>query len=249
MSEVATALPESAPHSVVAEALVKRFGGVTAVSGVSFRIERGELIGLIGPNGSGKTTLINLVTGALQPDAGRIRIDGRDMKGRRPHHFARAGVGRTFQVPRLFQRMTVRENMMVPALAGSRRAGDVRRRIDEVLAFLSLVDLAEARARALSGGQRKLLELGRALMLEPTILCLDEPFAGVHPRLLDQILDHIAVLNRRGYPLIIVDHNLDAVRRVAERRLMVMARGELIADGPPQEVLANPAVVSAYIGT
>ena len=101
----------------------------------------------------------------------------------------------------------------------------------------------------LSGGQRKLLEFGRALMLEPTILCLDEPFAGVHPRLLDQILGHITVLNRRGYTLIIVDHNLDAVRRVAERRLMVMARGELIADGPPQEVLANPAVVSAYIGT
>ena len=249
MAEVGTILPKPAPHSIEAEALAKRFGGVAAVNGVSFRIQRGELIGLIGPNGSGKTTLINLVTGALQPDDGRIRIDGRDMKGRRPHQFARAGVGRTFQVPRLFQRMTVRENLMVPALVGSHRAGDVRRRVDEVLAFLSLGDLTDARARALSGGQRKLLEFGRSLMLEPTILCLDEPFAGVHPRLLDQILDHITVLNRRGYTLIIVDHNLDAVRHVAERRLMVMARGELIADGPPQEVLANPAVVSAYIGT
>jgi branched-chain amino acid transport system ATP-binding protein len=248
VSEIAAAFPEPAPHSIEAEGLAKRFGGVVAVNGVSFRIQRGELIGLIGPNGSGKTTLINLVTGALQPDGGRIRIDGRDMKGYRPHQFARAGVGRTFQVPRLFQRMSVRENLMVPALARSNRTGDVRRRTDEVLAFLSLGDLAEARARALSGGQRKLLELGRALMLEPTILCLDEPFAGVHRRLLDQILDHIVVLNQRGYTLIIVDHNLDAVRRVAERRLMVMARGEMIADGPPQEALANPAVVSAYIG-
>jgi ABC-type branched-subunit amino acid transport system ATPase component len=117
-----------------------------------------------------------------------------------------------------------------------------------VLAFFGLSALAGAQARALSGGQQKLLELGRALMLNPTILYLDEPFAGVHPRLLDQILERIARLNERGYTLIVVDHNLDAVRRIAERRLMVMARGELIADGPPRAVLADPAVVAAYTG-
>jgi branched-chain amino acid transport system ATP-binding protein len=117
-----------------------------------------------------------------------------------------------------------------------------------VLAFLDLSALADALARSLSGGQRKLLELGRALMLNPSVLCLDEPFAGVHPRLLDQILERIAAVNERGYTVIVVDHNLDAVRRIAEKRLMVMARGSLIADGAPDEALADPAVVSAYIG-
>jgi branched-chain amino acid transport system ATP-binding protein len=214
---------------------------------VSFRIAPGELIGLIGPNGSGKTTLINLLSGAIRPDAGAIRIDGHDMSRRKPHHFARHGVGRTFQVPRLFQRMTVRENLLVPALAAADRSA-MGTRISEVLQFLALSDLAEERARALSGGQRKLLELGRALMLRPNILYLDEPFAGVHPALLDQIVQRIRLLNGEGYTLVIVDHNLDAVRRVAERRLMVMARGRLIADGPPAAVLADPAVVAAYTG-
>jgi branched-chain amino acid transport system ATP-binding protein len=232
-----------------AENLVRRFGGVVAVNEISLRIAPGELIGLIGPNGSGKTTLIDLLTGALRPDSGVVRIDGRRMNGQRPHHFARHGIGRTFQVPRLFQRLTVRENLMVPALAGAPagRHGWLSR-LEGVLAYLNLEELAEERARALSGGQRKLLELGRTLMLNPSVLCLDEPFAGVHPRLLDRILDHIAQLNKSGYSLVVVDHNLDAMKRIAEKRLIVMARGNLIADGPPSEVLANPIVVTAYLG-
>ncbi len=249
MPDLAERLPEPTRHTLEAVALTRRFGGIVAVNAVSFRIARGELIGLIGPNGSGKTTLINLVTGALRPNSGTIRLDGQVMNGRPPHAFARSGVGRTFQVPRLFQRLTVRENLMIPALAGARaRRDEMRARLEEVLAFLDLSALADALARSLSGGQRKLLELGRALMLNPSVLCLDEPFAGVHPRLLDQILERIAAVNERGYTVIVVDHNLDAVRRIAEKRLMVMARGSLIADGAPDEALADPAVVSAYIG-
>jgi branched-chain amino acid transport system ATP-binding protein len=242
-------LPTPPQHTLEAKSLVRRFGGIVAVDRVSFRIGRGELIGLIGPNGSGKTTLINLLSGALAPDQGEIRLDGRDMHGQPPHAFAHHGVARTFQVPRLFRRMTVTQNLLVPALTRARSdRRDARRRVEEVLAFFGLSALAQAQARALSGGQQKLLELGRALMLNPTILYLDEPFAGVHPRLLDQILERIALLNERGYTVIVVDHNLDAVRRIAERRLMVMARGELIADGPPGAVLADPAVVAAYTG-
>jgi branched-chain amino acid transport system ATP-binding protein len=246
----ADVLPTPPQHTLEATRLVRRFGGILAVNGISFKIQRGELIGLIGPNGSGKTTLVNLLSGALAPDEGVIRLDGRDMHGRAPHDFARHGIGRTFQVPRLFRRMTVMDNLLVPALTlprSDRRTA--RRHVEEVLAFFGLSALAGAPARALSGGQQKLLELGRALMLNPTILYLDEPFAGVHPRLLDQILERIARLNERGYTLIVVDHNLDAVRRIAERRLMVMARGELIADGPPGMVLADPAVVAAYTGS
>ena len=143
---------------------MRRFGGIVAVNGVSFRIERGGLIGLIGPNGSGKTTLINLLSGALAPDEGVIRLDGRDMHGGPPHAFAQHGIGRTFQVPRLFRRMTVMENLLVPALTLPRSDWrTARRRVEEVLAFFGLSALAGAQARTLSGGQQKLLELGRAL--------------------------------------------------------------------------------------
>jgi ABC-type branched-subunit amino acid transport system ATPase component len=244
----AAQFPLPAPHALEAAHLTRRFGGIVAVDDVSFTLGPGEMIGLIGPNGSGKTTLINLLTGALKPGGGAVRIDGSIMNGKRPHRFARHGIGRTFQVPRLFQRMTVRENLTVPAIAGS-GAYPAREQIEGVLAFFGLTHLAEERARALTGGQRKLLELGRALMLNPGILCLDEPFAGVHPRLLDQVVDRIVRLNERGYTLIVVDHNLDAVRRIAEKRLMVMARGKLIADGAPSQALADPAVVAAYLGS
>ena len=240
---------EVAPAALEVAGLVRRFGGIVAVHNLSFRIGRGDLIGLIGPNGSGKTTLINLLSGALAPDAGSIRLNGREMQGHPPHEYAHRGIGRTFQVPRLFRRMTVTENLLVPALTMPRSdRREAERKVGEVLAFFNMTALAHEKARALSGGQQKLLELGRALMLNPTVLYLDEPFAGVHPRLLDQILDRIVRLNERGYTLIVVDHNLDAVRRIAERRLMVMARGELIADGPPEAVLQNPAVVAAYTG-
>lgn len=250
MPDAVNRLPTPPRHTLEAIELTRHFGGIVAVHEVSFHVERGELIGLIGPNGSGKTTLVNLLSGAIEPDSGAIRLDGHLMNGRPPHEFARRGIARTFQVPRLFRRMTVMQNLMVPALTGAtaaRRAA--RQRVEEILEFLNLSALAHDRARTLSGGQQKLLELGRALMLNPTVLYLDEPFAGVHPRLLDQIVDRITRLNERGRTIVIVDHNLDAIRRVVERRLLVMARGNLIADGAPEAVLANPAVVAAYTGS
>jgi branched-chain amino acid transport system ATP-binding protein len=232
-----------------ARTLQKHFGGIIAVEEFSAELRRGEIVGLIGPNGSGKTTNINLVAGALRPDNGSIMLDGRDIVGMPAYAFVRAGVGRTFQVPRLFKRMTVIENLIVPALTDTRtgrRQAVARAR--EILAFVRFEHLADAYARTLSGGQQKLLELGRALMLRPSLLLLDEPFAGVHPRLLEQVVNHIGTLSAEGYTIVLVDHNLDAVHSVVQRTL-VMARGRKIADGPSEEVLQDPAVIYAYTGS
>jgi branched-chain amino acid transport system ATP-binding protein len=232
-----------------ADELSKRFGGVVAVEGVSLVLKRGDLVGLIGPNGSGKTTTINMIAGAVPPDRGTIRVDGTDMTGRPAHLFARRGVARTFQVPRLFKRMSVLENLLVPGLADrATRFSDARTRADEVLRFLKLEHLAPEQARTLSGGQQKLLELGRALMARPHFLLLDEPFAGVHPTLLDQLSEHIRALNATGQTIVIVDHNLDAIRSLV-RRAVVMAQGRLIADGAVDDVFRDPAVIRAYTGT
>jgi branched-chain amino acid transport system ATP-binding protein len=238
------------PEAYFAASLLrKHFGGIAAVDEFSAELGRGEIVGLIGPNGSGKTTTINMVAGAFRPDTGTIMLDGRNLVGQPSYAFARGGIGRTFQVPRLFRRMTVLENLMVPALTNTRtshRQAEARAR--EILAFVRFEHLADAYARTLSGGQQKLLELGRSLMLRPSLLLLDEPFAGVHPRLLEQIVEHIRTLSAQGYTIVLVDHNLDAVRSVV-RRTLVMARGRKIADGPSEEVLQDPAVIQAYTGT
>jgi branched-chain amino acid transport system ATP-binding protein len=232
-----------------ADSLAKHFGGIKAVSELSLSLDRGEIIGLIGPNGSGKTTTINMLAGALRPDNGAITINGLNLAGSAAHAFARSGVARTFQVPRLFRRMSVLENLIVPALSDPRtRRAQAEEKAHEILAFLRLDALAGDYARSLSGGQQKLLELGRALMLDPALILLDEPFAGVHPRLLEQIIEHIKQLNQRGLTIVVVDHNLDAIRSVV-RRTAVMAQGRKIADGAAEVVLRDPAVVHAYTGS
>jgi ABC-type branched-subunit amino acid transport system ATPase component len=228
--------------------VTKRFGGIVANDAVDFVVTPGDLIGLIGPNGSGKTTLINLLTGHLRSDGGDIFVSGIRMNGRPAHVYAARGVARSFQVSQLFGRMTVLENMLVPGLTrrGSTCA-EVTRRAKGHLDFLKLSHVASLDAKNLSGGQQKLLELGRCLMLEPAVLILDEPFAGVHPQLRDELIARIQELHAQGRTFVVVDHDMDSILKLS-RRLVVMARGRKIADGPPAEVQANQDVLAAYSG-
>ena len=224
------------------------FGRSQVLDEVSFRIDEPQVCGLIGPNGAGKTTLANLLDGVHRPTAGAILVNGIRVDGLPPHRIARYGIGRTFQIPRAFGRMSVLDNVRVPALAAggcSRR--EARRRAGEALELLGLDHLAREDARALSGGQRKLLELARLVMLDPQLLVLDEPLAGVHPSLRARIYDFIAQRRAAGKAFLVIEHDMDAIFRLSER-LLVLAAGRLIADGPPDAVKSDPAVIDAYLG-
>jgi len=244
------------------DGVTRHFGGHRAVEGVSFRVRPGTITGLIGPNGAGKTTLFNLIAGALRPTAGRIALGERRLDGRPPHRVLRAGVARTFQIPRPFAAMSVLENLMLAAqdqagerfwtnwlrpgaVAASERA--LRERARELLAFVGLEALAGAPARVLSGGQRKLLELARALMTAPRLLLLDEPAAGVNPTLVDTIAERIVALNRHGLTVLLIEHNLDLVMRLC-RPVLVMAGGRLLLEDDPEAVRRDPRVIEAYLG-
>ncbi len=230
------------------EGLKKHFGGVRAVDGISVHVRGNELIGLIGPNGSGKTTTIDTINGLLKPTAGTIVFQGERIEHLPSYERARRGLGRTFQVTRVFQRMGVIQNLMVPALAlakGSR--SDVERRAHEVMDFLTIRHLAEENAKNLSGGQQKLLELGRVLMLDPDVIFLDEPFAGVHPELRKQIHKYIREVHQNGKAFIIVSHDMDTIFGLSER-VIVMNEGLKIADGDPETVRKDEAVTAAYLG-
>jgi branched-chain amino acid transport system ATP-binding protein len=233
---------------VRAAGLVKRFGGIVANDSVELAVGEGDLVGLIGPNGSGKTTLINMLTGHLAPDGGEVIVRGHAMRAESAHVYAAMGVARTFQLTQLFGRMTVLENLLVPGLTRPHSTWQaVERRARSTLEFLKLAHLEQLHAKNLSGGQQKLLELGRCLMLEPAILFLDEPFAGVHPRLRDELIERIQELHKAGRTFVVVDHDMDSILRVSQR-LVVMARGRKIADGPPAEVREDQAVLAAYAG-
>jgi branched-chain amino acid transport system ATP-binding protein len=238
-----------APPLIEAIGLAKHFGGIFAVDHLDLSVREGELVGLIGPNGSGKTTTINLLTGHLKIDGGDVRVRGRHVVGLPASGFAGLGVGRTFQITQLFSRMSVLENMLVPGLAraGAHKVAAIRE-ARRHLEFLGLAPLENLAAKNLSGGQQKLLELGRALMLEPQILFLDEPFAGVNPYLRDEIIRFVQTLHAEGRTFVIVDHDLDAIQRLVHR-LVVMSRGKKIADGPLALVRENQDVIKAYSGT
>ena len=238
------AFDRSAPL-IEARALVRQFGGMRAVDGMSIALRRGEMIGLIGPNGAGKTTLFNLIAGSLRPTSGTIRIAGVDVSAAGPESRIGLGVGRTFQIPRPFGEMTVLENVLTGRqgqagerlwmnfLRPGRVAGEEKRAVEKARAlidFVMLSRLESERARVLSGGQRKLLELARILMADPQAILLDEPAAGVNPTLLELIIDRVRALNAEGKTILLIEHNMDMVARLCGR-VVAMASGRLLAEG------------------
>jgi branched-chain amino acid transport system ATP-binding protein len=225
--------------------LRRDFGGIQAVAGVSFTVERQEIVGIIGPNGSGKSTVFNLVTGLHPPTAGTIHLLGRDVTGWRSHRIARVGLGRTFQIPALFTNMTVRQNLLTATVQGGWK--DAPSRAEQVLDALDLVRVADDLAGTLSGGQQRLLEFGRVLMHDPDLILLDEVTAGVHPRLREIILAEVGRLREQGRTFVVIEHDMELVRTICER-VVVMDAGEIVAQGPFEEVARDQQVVEAYLG-
>jgi len=234
--------------------LTKRFGGVVAVDALSLAVDQGEIRGLIGPNGSGKTTTVNLLSGLYRADAGEISLRGERIERLRPHEIAARGVGRTFQVPKLFGSMTVLENVLVPALAALDRQADrpmpeILEGARRLLEFVTLDPLRDAPAKELSGGQAMLAQIARAFMMRPLhLLLLDEPFAGVHPTIRAIIIEAVRRMNEdEGVTVLVVSHEMAELRRLC-RRVSVMHEGTLIAEGSLDEVANDARVLEAYLG-
>ena len=249
---------------IVVEDVVKHFGGVAAVDGVSMEIKQGTITGLIGPNGAGKSTLFNLIAGNLNPESGSIYLDGEDVTGLKPHVLFSKGLLRTFQIAHEFQSLSVLDNLMlVPSLQVGesllgawfkrekviRQEAEIRGKAEEVISFLNMGHLANELAGNLSGGQKKLLELGRTMMVSPKVVILDEVGAGVNRTLLKEIGDAILSMNReRGFTFCMIEHDMDFISRLCDP-VVVMAEGKVLAQGSAEEIKANEDVIEAYLGT
>ena len=244
-----------------ARGITKSFGGFCVVNDISLDLSASEILGVIGPNGAGKSTLFNLLAGALPIDAGSIHLAGKDLSRARPEARIQSGLGRTFQIPRPFPRMTVLENVMTAAqnqcgeslfsaltaprqVAAQERTNAIRAR--DILDFVSLSHLEDQPAAVLSGGQRKLLELARVLMAEPKVILLDEPAAGVNPALLDLIIDRIHAINQLGIAVLLIEHNMEMIARLCPR-VIVMAAGKALAEGAPADVTKRTDVIDVYL--
>ncbi len=244
------------------ENVKKRFGGIIALNGVNIDVESKSLTMIIGPNGSGKTTLINVISGVYKPDYGRVKFNGTDITGKPPHQIYKVGLVRTFQIPSLFTNLTVLENLLVAArihegeslfkaifkLKWLKREEELVRKAYRILEILNLDHLWNHLVSKLSGGQMKLVETGRALMSDPKALLMDEPIAGVNPKLAHEIFDHLIRLKKElGISFLIVEHRLDVALQYVDY-VYAMHRGKIIAKGKPEEILEDPRVSEAYLG-
>lgn len=257
-------MPESKTNNIIVDVqnVSKRFGGLAAVDDCSLSVERGSITGLIGPNGAGKTTLFNIVAGTLPPTSGKIIFDGEDVTALKPHELFHRGMLRTFQIAHEFGQMTALENlMMVPDQPGEslwkswvqpklvdKDNFAVRQKASDVLDFLNLGHVAGELAGNLSGGQKKLLELGRTMMVEAKLVLLDEVAAGVNKTLLKDLASNIERMNRElGYTFFVIEHDMDLIGRLCDP-VIVMAAGQVIAKGPMEEIRQNPEIIEAYFG-
>jgi branched-chain amino acid transport system ATP-binding protein len=244
------------------DGLEKRFGGIKALDGADFDVESGELVGLIGPNGAGKTTLFNCMTGFLDPTAGTVRLNGEDVTTDAPDKLARKGLLRTFQITRELTTLTVKENMLVAAQehpgdnfwSAIRQGSEVQEfeseieaKADRLLEQASIDHMADTYAGKLSGGQRKLLSVARAMMVDPDVFLLDEPFAGVSGENRERIIDYVTDLNEQGKTFIVIEHGLSDLMELVDR-MIVLNEGSVLVDGSPEEVVENKQVISAYMG-
>lgn len=252
----------SSPSLLTAQALSKSFGGIRAVDSADISVPQGSITGLIGPNGAGKTTLFNLLSNFIQPDSGKVIFDGEPIHHLQPYQIAQQGLVRTFQVARVLSKLSVMENML---LAAQHQTGESfwnvwfrprqvakeerlqRERALEILESVGLSHMAHDYAGALSGGQRKLLEIARALMVRPKLILLDEPAAGVNPTLIKQICEHIVTWNREGITFLVIEHNMDVIMSLCDR-VWVLAEGRNLASGTPEEVQKDAQVLEAYLG-
>ncbi len=227
--------------------LTKAFGGLIAVKELSFEVDKGELMGMIGPNGSGKTTTFNCIAGYYNPTSGKVIFDGKDVTRKSSHERAKMGIARTFQLVKPFHNMTVLENTMVGALTKGASLSEAEAKVEEILDLVGLKDVMKRKAKELPLAMRKKVELARALALDPKLLLLDEVVAGLNPTEISEMLEVIKEINRRGVTIIMVEHVMRAVMSIS-KRIIVLHHGEKIAEGPPEEIANSAKVIEAYLG-